>query len=55
MTDLFCLDCEKIGTNCRECEQCGSRALFPVRVWLDRQLANEVPRGIDREILRERG
>lgn len=37
MTEMFCLDCSCIGTNTRQCEACGSRALYPVRAWLERK------------------
>ena len=48
--DLFCLDCESIGTNPRQCEPCGSRALYPMRAWLARKPAIEAPceSGIER-------
>lgn len=39
--DLFCLDCEALGTNPHNCERCASRALYPVRAWLDRRPPRE--------------
>lgn len=33
---IFCLDCESIGTNTRQCD-CGSRALYPIRAWIERK------------------
>lgn len=46
---MFCLDCSRIGNSSRQCD-CGSRALYPIRAWLDRKPALEVERetGIQR-------
>ena len=35
---LWCLDCDRLalGNSQRECGACGSRALYPVHAWINR-------------------
>jgi hypothetical protein len=37
----LCLDCEEVFAGSETCPACGSRAWFPIKKWLDRELTSE--------------